>query len=135
MGILEFCFYLSAKVLGYSAWIYLGLRLFRGDKNGFVILAILLSFARIAAGVLLGMGTLMVVATIAAAFPQMVPPEVSDTVIFMLLFLPARVLLWAGGAKLLQKKLSLPGLYWAIGGVVLSTLLDLFVHQISIGLC
>ena len=113
---MDFLIFLTVKLVAYSVFMYVGLSLFRGDKPGYIALAILFGFLRVVAGLILG-----VIAIIGAT-------QVLSTDLMSLWFpiVISSTVLWTIFGRLMGKSFSMRTLTWTACGVLLSGAFDIF---------
>lgn len=124
---MELLIYLLIKFFAYSGWIYLGLRVFRGDRAGFIVYSLLLGGARVIFGLILGAIFLVfVVPFLSVAFlgSRALEPD-SDLSIFLSI-LPVSILLWVLCAKIVAGKLYSKAVMWSLGAAAISALFDFY---------
>jgi hypothetical protein len=110
---MEALIYVTVKYLIYSAWMYVGLYLFRGDKPGFIAAALALGLLRVIAGLILG------IASLAMTLPE-------NPVTMFLVVLPGSGVLWLITAWLMNRRLVSRSVYWALAGLTISAAFDLY---------
>ena len=114
---MEAIFFLTIKFLLYATFMYVGLRVFRGDKAGYIALSLLLAALRVALGLIVGL-IAIVIATIKT------PPNRNLDMLLPVILSSA--VLWTVFGRLLSKHWDRQTLYWIGAGISLSAALDLY---------
>ena len=138
--------YLAAKLIAYSAWCYLGMRLFRSprlfhqaytstpnvaDTNGSASPSIVasvrqalgLGFFRLVIGAVFGFVAVLIGG---ALFHSFADPFDEKVLTYFVFLIPVRSLEWWITSKIVGKTApSPPVIFWVFGGVVLSCLADI----------
>jgi hypothetical protein len=116
---MQIVIYIIVKALAYSAWCYLGVRLFRADSPTPVAAAIGYGLGRLMLGIVLGLFIFMLAVGMNNAVR-------SQLLTYLVIYVPVRVGEWTLWYRLMRKDdPQFYGLFWVIGGVVVSCLADI----------
>jgi hypothetical protein len=114
---METIFFLAIKFLLYCSFIYVGLRVFRGDKAGYIVLSLVLAALRVVLGLVIGL-VAIVITSIKTA------PNTNVDVLIPVIFSSA--ILWTIFGRLLSKCWDQRTFYWIGAAISLSGALDLY---------
>ena len=119
--------FLFVKFFAYSAFIYFGYQIFRGDKIDFIFKALAVALVRLIAGLILGWVFLYLGISI---FRDLLFSDISTDLVSniagLLLILPSSLVLWLITAKYLARRMNRPAFAWASGGLAISVVLDIY---------
>ena len=114
-----FVMYLCTKALAYAGWCYLGLRFFAPGKPKLVMASIKYGCARLMLGVLLGVVIFLAALSMNNAIRN-------APLTYLVIYVPVRIFEWGLFYSLMRRQpISWHGLFWVVGGVVVSCLADL----------
>ena len=112
---MDFLFFLFVKIVAYSAYLYVGLLILRGDKAGYITIALMLGVLRVVAGLILGLISIVLFNSILSeGLVILVPVFISSTIV------------WTIFGRGIGKSFSTRTLFWILGGVVLSVIFDAY---------
>lgn len=124
---MEFGIYLLGKTIAYSAWTYVGLRYFRGDKFGTILAALTFGPIRVVLGTIMGGITFYILATLEIEPPLQYGSESFQNFLFLAIyFFPARTILWVLGAKIVGKEINSQTIQWSVIGMLISVTFDIY---------
>jgi hypothetical protein len=113
---MDFLFFLIIKILAYSVYLYVGLIFLRGDKAGYITIALLLGVLRVVVGLILGL--------VSIVFIDLLLPN-GLSVPWLPIFTSSTIL-WVLFGRRIGRSFNSRTLMWILGGVVISTAFDAY---------
>jgi len=127
---MQLIIFLIVKLFVYAFVIYMGLRTFRGDRPGYIALALGLGGVRVVLGLILG-GIFIVFGV--TFFGASTPSSFEKFSLFLYAIIPSFAL-WLLFGRVMSRSFSKRTIAWALVGSGISSVLDLYaVYNIDSG--